>query len=218
MSSVPATLQGLAAPAAATAEAFPGEGLLVNLLNFLDGADGNPYGTFLNSSLTNGFVSAGYTSPAIVAPAVFAGLADINAVALGAEDSAVPAMGSGEGNASGIPARSPSGPINLPPLDDAAEIAYTSGGGVTAGVNQSTLVGRLSVPQTWTASTAVANYSGTAAPGGGWNSTAIAPEAAASGMPGFPGMAAPGMYGHSFGSPPRYGFRPTIMGRPPAAG
>jgi PPE-repeat protein len=215
MSSVPSTLQGLAAPAA-TAEAFPGADLLANLLNFLDGNDGNPYGIFLNSSLTNGFVSAGYTSPAIVAPAAFAGLADINAVALGAQESAIPPMGSGEGNATWIPAGTPGNPVSLPPLADVIQTAYARGG-VTAVTNQSTLVGRLSVPQTWTVATAVANHAGAAAPGGGWNSTAIAPEAA-SGVPGVPGMPAPGMYGHSFGNPPRYGFRPTIMTRPPAAG
>lgn len=216
MSSVPAALQGLSSPAAATAEAFPGEDLLVAFLNFLDGNDGNPYGTFLNSNLVNGFISAGYLSPAVVAPAVFAGLADVNAVALGAQDEDVPAMGSGEGNASGIPAKSPSSPLNLPPLTDVEDMAYTTGG-VTAGTNQSALVGRLSVPQTWTAATAVVNHAGTAAPGGGWTSNAIAPEAAA-GMPGIPGMPAAGMYGNSMGSPPRYGFRPTIMTRPPAAG
>ncbi|MBX9640109.1 MAG: PPE family protein [Mycobacteriaceae bacterium] len=216
MSSVPSALQGLAAPAAGL-DAIPGAGLLADLLNFLDGHDGNPYGIFLNSSLVNGFISAGYTSPAIVAPAVFAGLADVNAVALGAQESAIPPMGSGEGNASWIPAGSPANPTNLPPLMDVAEASFTTGGGVTAGINQSAVVGRLSVPQTWTAATAVANHAGAAAPGGGWTSTAMAPEAAP-GMPGIPGMPTAGMYGHSFGNPPRYGFRPTVMGRPPAAG
>ncbi|OBK29729.1 hypothetical protein A5634_17870 [Mycobacterium asiaticum] len=216
MSSLPSTLQGLASPAA-TAEAFPGADLLAGILNFLDGNDGNPYGIFLNSSLVNGFVSAGYISPAIVAPAVFAGLADINAVALGAEEgSAVPPMGSGSGNPSWIPADSPLSPTNIPPLMDVAEASYSTGG-VTAGINQSVLVGRLSVPQTWTAATSVVNHAGAATAGGGWTSNVVAPEAAA-GVPGFPGMPGAGMYGHSFANPPRYGFRPTIMGRPPAAG
>ncbi len=216
MSSVPSTLQGLSAPAAGL-DAIPGSGLLADLLNFLDGNDGNPYGIFLNSSLVNGFVSAGYISPVLAAPAVFAGLADINAVALGAQQSAIPPMGSGEGNAGWIPAGSPANPTNLPPLMDVAEASFTTGGGVTAGTNQAALVGRMSVPQSWTAATSVVNHAGTADPGGGWTSTAITPQAAA-GMPGIPGMPAPGMYGHSFGNPPRYGFRPTIMGRPPAAG
>ncbi|MCV7195029.1 PPE family protein [Mycobacterium angelicum] len=218
MSQVPGSLQGLASPAAASPlDAFPGAGLLADLLNFLDGNDGNPYGIFFNSSLVNGFVSAGYVSPAIVGPAIWAAMADINAVALGAEEGAsVPPMGSGEGNPSWIPANSPANPTNLPPLSDASAISWNSGG-VTAGTNQAALVGRLSVPQSWTEATAVANHAGAAAPGGGWTSTAAVPQAAA-GMPGVPGMPAAGIYGHSFGNAPRYGFRPTVMGRPPAAG
>ncbi|MHA7653133.1 PPE family protein [Mycobacterium sp. ML4] len=215
MSSVPSTLQGLSAPAAAL-DAFPGAGLLADLLNFLDGNDGNPYGTFLNSNLVNGFVSAGYVSPAIVVPAVWAGMADINAVALGAQGNAVPPMGSGEGNPSWITPDSPSGPIGVPTLGDTAEMSMTTGA-ITASTNEAALVGRMSVPQSWIAATAVVNHAGTADPGGGWTSTAVVPQAAA-GMPGIPGMPAPGMYGNNFANPPRYGFRPTIMGRPPAAG
>ena len=37
-------------------------------LDFLDGADGNSIGTFLNSSLVNGVVSGSYVSPAIITP------------------------------------------------------------------------------------------------------------------------------------------------------
>lgn len=222
MSAVPGSLQGLASPAATSPlDAIPGAGLLADILNFLDGNDGNPYGIFLNSSLVNGFVSAGYISPAIVIPAVWAGMADINAVVLGAQGSALPPMGSGEGNPSWIPAASPDNPISLPILNElAADRPVGSpgvGGGVSAGMNEAALIGRMSVPQSWTAATAVANHAGAAAPGGGWTSSAVIPEAAA-GMPGVPGMPAPGMYGHSFGNAPRYGFRPTIMGRPPAAG
>ena len=215
MSSVPSTLQGLSSPAAAI-DAIPGADLLADLLNFLDGNDGNPYGVFLNSSLVNGFVSAGYISPAVVVPAVWAGMADINAVALGSQGSALPPMGSGEGNPTWIPANSPDGPVGIPTLGDVAEASAVTRG-VTGGINEAALVGRMSVPQSWIAATSVVNHAGAANPGGGWTSTAAAPEAAA-GVPGFPGMPAPGMYGHSFANPPRYGIRPTIMGRPPAAG
>ncbi len=219
MSSVPDALQGLASPAAALSPSSlaagldPG-GLLAGILNFLDGNDGNPYGIFLNSSLSNGFVSAGYVSPAVVGPAVWAAMADINAVALGAQEgAAVPPMGSGEGNASWIPAGTPASSATLPSLG-ATTAAASPAAVVAAGTNQAAMVGRLSVPQTWTAATSVANHAGAAAPGGGWTST-VAPEA---GMPGLPGMPLGGMSGQSFGNPPRYGFRPTIMGRPPAAG
>ncbi|WP_456319818.1 PPE family protein [Mycobacterium ulcerans] len=150
MSAVPASLQGLASPTAASPiDAIPGSGLLAALLNFLDGNDGNPYGVFLNSSLVNGFVSAGYVSPAVVGPAIWAAMADINAVALGAQESAaVPPMGSGEGNPSWIPAASPASPESLPVLGE--ETAATLGtGGISAGMNQAELVGRMSVPQSW---------------------------------------------------------------------
>ncbi|CAM2859959.1 PPE family protein [Mycobacterium intermedium] len=219
MSSVPSSLQGLASPAAASdilANLDPG-GLLAGILNFLDGNDGNPYGVFLNSTLVNGFVSAGYVSPAVIGPAVWAAMADINAVALGAQQGAgLPPMGSGSGNPSWIPGSpaNPASPESLPPLGE-----FTAARGVSAGLNQAAVVGRLSVPQTWTAATAVANYAGTAAPGGGWTSTAVVPEAAAAGMPGVPGMPGAGIFGNGYANnAPRYGFRPTIMGRPPAAG
>lgn len=220
MSSVPSTLQGLAAPAAA-AEAFPGADLLAQFLNFLDGNDGNPYGTFFNSNLVNGYVSAGYVNPAIVGPAVWAAMADINAVALGSQaDAALPPMGSGDGNSTWINPGSVGSSAGLSGVPEmaVASAGMSSAGGITAGTNQAAMVGRMSVPPAWTVATAVVNHAGTANPGGGWTSTAMAPAAAAAGMPGVPGIPAPGMYGHSAGSPPRYGIRPTIMGRPPAAG
>jgi PPE-repeat protein len=218
MSSVPSTLQGLSSPAAA-AQAFPGSGLLADILNFLDGNDGNPYGIFLNSSLVNGFVSAGYVSPAIVGPAVWSSMADINAVTLGGQGQALPPMGSGEGNETWLPAGSPPVSAGLAGASGlgGASAGSTGVGGVSAGINEAAVVGRLSVPQSWTAATAVANHAGTAAPGAGWVGTATSPEPAA-GMPGVPGIPVGAGFGHSFASPPRYGFRPTIMGRPPAAG
>ncbi|OSC39687.1 PPE family protein [Mycobacterium decipiens] len=212
MSSVPTALEGLASPVAVASplDAVPGlnsalsgpGGLLSDILNFLTGADGNPYGNFLNSSLVNGFTSAGYVSPDLITPAVTGALADINAVSAGG----LPGITAPEG-----------GHLNLPALASGVTPAPASGGGVTAGTNVATLVGRLSVPQAWTAATQVANHAGTALPGAGWTSTANMPEAAA-GMPGVPGVPATGVFGHSFGSGPRYGFRPTIMARPPAAG
>lgn len=223
MSSVPSTLQGLSSPAAAL-NAIPGNRLLVDILNFLDGNDGNPYGIFLDSNLTNGFVSAGYVSPAIVGPAVWAAMADINAVAIGSQEgSSLPPMGSGDGNGTWLTPGSAIGPGGT---SGPAAIAGTVPGvagvssvtGVAAGSNQAALIGRMSVPQSWVEATAVVNHAGAAAPGGGWTSSAVTPEVAAAGMPGLPGVPAPGIFGNSMANPPRYGFRPTIMGRPPAAG
>ncbi|EUA93516.1 PPE family protein [Mycobacterium ulcerans str. Harvey] len=200
MSAVPASLQGLASPAAASPiDAIPGSGLLAALLNFLDGNDGNPYGVFLNSSLVNGFVSAGYVSPAVVGPAIWAAMADINAVALGAQESAaVPPMGSGEGNPSWIPAASPASPESLPVLGE--ETAATLGtGGISAGMNQAELVGRMSVPQSW-AWQQRWPITPVRQPGRRLDQYGRCPEAAV-GMPGIPGMPA-GIYGHSLGNAP----------------
>jgi PPE-repeat protein len=97
-----------------------------------------------------------------------------------------------------------------------------SGSAVSAGVGRATLVGAMSVPQSW----AAAAPPGTSAPlmassSGGW---AIAPGAGteAAGVPGMPGMPAMpvgGSGGRGFGfAAPRYGFRPTVVAHPPAAG
>jgi PPE-repeat protein len=219
MSAVPTALQGLSSPVSAAsnpAAAIPGQGILADLLNFLDGADGNAYGTFLNSSLFNGFVSAGYVSPAVIEPAVTGAMADINAVSVAAQPAAaaLPPMGAGSGNALWTP-------LVTPPAAGMAGATGLDLSGVSAGTSQAALVGRLSVPQSWTAAAQVANPAGTTFPGGGWTS-AVGPAAGTvnavpAGMPGVPGM--PGAAtGYGFGHGPRYGFRPTVMPRPPAAG
>jgi PPE-repeat protein len=222
ISSIPTALQSFSSPLAAAnpAASIPGLGFLDGILNFLDGADGNAIGTFLNSSLANGFVSAGYVSPAVVEPAVTAGMADINAVAVAAEPdaAAIPPMGSGSGNALWTPIANAAAGVATPFGADGlgTASAVMPSGGISGGISQGALVGRLSVPQTWTVATSVANHAGTALPGGGWTSSAPVPNAAG-GMPGVPGMPAGGAAG-SFAHGPRYGFRPTIMSRPPAAG
>jgi len=82
------------------------------------------------------------------------------------------------------------------------------------------LVGKLSVPPTWTAAAQVANHSGVTFAGGGWTN-AVGPtggghEAVSAGMPGMPGTAS-GRSG-GFGHGPRYGNRLTVMGRPLSGG
>jgi PPE-repeat protein len=218
MSAIPTALQGFSSPLSAAANpaaAIPGQGILDGILNFLDGADGNPIGTFLNSSLVNGFVSAGYVSPAIIEPAVTAGMSDINAVAISSAPgiAALPPMGSGAGNPGWLPLLTPGAGAGIPGVD--------MGQVVSGGTNQAALVGRLSVPQSWTAATQVENHAGATFAGGGWTN-AVGPGAGAveagpgamPGMPGMPAATAGGGYGHG----PRYGFRVTVMPRPPAAG
>lgn len=202
-SSIPASLKQLTSPVSAAA-APQDFGILGQILNFLDGADGNSIGTFLNSSLVNGFVSAGYTSPAIIAPGVFSGLADFNSLAPGE------AGPGGPGVTSMI---KPAPPVPTP----AAAVPNV---GVSVNTSGSTLVGRLSVPPTWTAAAQVANHSGVTYAGGGWTN-AVGPSGGANnavpaGMPGMPG--ASGSRQGGFGHGPRYGNRLTVMGRPLSGG
>jgi len=201
-SALPAALQSLASPLSSLsngASSLPTpSGVISNILNFFSGQDGNPLGDFLNSNFFNGLSSAGYVNPAIIWPAITSGLSNIKELEPGA--AAVPGAGSE------LPAlASVHGPASVPGL-----------GGVSAAPARSVLVGRLSVPQSWTAATQVANHSGVALPGGGWTGTVV-PESS-SGIPGMPGIPAAGPAANHFGSGPRYGFRPTVMARPPAAG
>jgi PPE-repeat protein len=186
-------------------------------------ASGGGVWDFLDSNFVNGIVSGGYINPAIVEPAVMASMADVNAVALGAEPgiTALPPMGSGEGNGVWLPVLAPSGPTSAAfgsasmPLGSAG-LPGANLSGVSAGTNQAALVGRLSVPQSWMAAAQVENHAGAALPGAGWTSTAL-PESSA-GVPGMPGVPVASTAGRHFGSGPRYGFQVTVMPRPPAAG
>ncbi len=198
MSGVPGSLQQLASPAAASPfDVLPQDGLLVDILNFLDGNDGNPYGIFLNSNLVNGIVGGQYVSPAVLSPAVTDAMADVEAVGEGASDAA-------------------------PAAADAASVeaglteAQSGSASVSAGANQAALIGRLSVPPSWTAATEVAGHSAIALPGAGSAGTTVVPAGAAT--PGMPGMPAPAAYARSWGNGPRYGSKLTIMPRPVAAG
>jgi PPE-repeat protein len=199
-SAIPSSLNQLTSPlSSATNAATAPTGSLGGLLDFLDGADGNPFGTFLNSSLVNGVVSGAYVSPAILTPAVTSGIADFNSLSAGA------AAAGGAGFTGMV---TPQPPVSVPNL------------GVSVNTSGSTLVGKLSVPPAWTAAAQVANHSGVTYAGGGWTN-AVGPtggsaQAVPAGMPGMPGMA--GGRSGGFGHGPRYGTRLTVMPRPPSAG
>jgi PPE-repeat protein len=202
ISSVPSSLNQLTSPlSSATNAAAQPAGLFTDFLNFLDGADGNPIGTFLNSTLVNGVVSGAYVSPAILTPAVTSGIADINSLGPGM-------AAAGGAGVTGMVTPTPPAPVSVPNV------------GVTVNTSGSTLVGKLSVPPTWTAAAQVANHSGVTYAGGGWTN-AVGPTgggtgAVPAGMPGMPGAAA-GRSG-GFGHGPRYGNRLTVMGRPLSGG
>ena len=179
----------------------------------------------LNSNFLNGIISGGYINPAIVEPAITASMADVNAVQLGAQPTtqAIPPMGSGSGNAGWTPisgALAPGAanlPGGVPPLG-ASGVPGTDSAWISAGSNQASTIGRLSVPQTWTMAAQVENHAGAALPGGGWSSTPAPVTPATAGAPGMPGMPVGNSGGRSFGNGPRYGFQVTVMPRPPAAG
>jgi PPE-repeat protein len=189
-SAVPAALQSLGSPLASLQT--------------------GPVWDFLDSNFVNGWVSAGYFNPAIIEPAITAAMADVNAVSVAAQPAAtvLPPMGSGSGNGTWLPIGSAGLGVGSVPGADLS--------GVSAGVSRAAFVGRLSVPQSWTEAVSVVNHSGAALPGGGWIGTAV-PDSSV-GMPGMPGMPMARTAGYSFGHGPRYGFQPTVMPRPPAAG
>jgi PPE-repeat protein len=199
LSSVPSSLNQLTSPVSAAANP---QGFLGQFLDFLDGADGNSFGTFLNSSLVNGVVSGSYVSPALVTPAITSGLADINSLQ--------PSVESAPGGAGVTDMIKPlaAAPVSVPSV------------GVSVNTSGSTLVGRLSVPPAWTAAAQVANHSGVTYAGGGWTN-AVGPTgggtgAVPAGMPGMPGASSAKSGG--FGHGPRYGNRLTVMGRPLSGG
>jgi PPE-repeat protein len=229
MSTVPTALQGLASPAsglggmlgAGGANPFaPGSNTattgISGLLNLLDGQTGSAFGSFLNSTFLNGFTSSAYWSPAIISPAVTSALADIGFLAvLGPGGAGLnPALlMSGVGSSPGA------GAPGLGNIGSATPAALPSLGGsaVSAGMGRATLVGALSVPQNWAAATPVTSAQVTPIPAAGWTAAPGVEEM--SGMPGMPGMPMVGSAGRGFGfAIPRYGFRPTVMAHPPAAG
>ncbi|MDT5219427.1 MAG: hypothetical protein QOF15_1532, partial [Mycobacterium sp.] len=183
-------------------DAISQTGIFADLLNFLDGADGNAFGVFLNSDFVNGLVAAGFVAPGLLVPSTTDAIADVNAVAEGAEpDAASAAAGAGIADSAAT----------------TATITQSGAGGVTAGTNQAAMIGRLSVPASWTTAVEVASHGGVALPGAGSTGTAAVPAAAA-GTNGVPGMPAANAYARSWGNGPRYGTKLTIMPRPVAAG
>lgn len=199
-SALPSALQSLATPAASDSGLW----------------------AFLDSNFVNGFVSAGYTNPAVIQQTVTAAMADINAVGVSSTPgaTALPPTGAGAGAETWEPIVA--APVSPTPYTSGAVQLGSAGvpGVVSAEVARGAVVGQLSVPSAWTEATQVANHAGAALPGGGWTSTATAslPESSG-GVPGMPGIPGVGPTSpHHFGSGPRYGFRPTIMARPPAAG
>jgi len=223
VSSLPNTLQGMASPAAGVNPFAPGSNTattgIAGFLNMLDGQTGSAVGSLFSSGLSNGFLSGNWANPATLSPAVTSALADIGFLGVAGQGTAGlnPLMLSGSAASSAMGAAG-----HVGSLAGSLGSSGLGGSAVSAGVGRATLVGAMSVPQSW----AAAAPPGTSAPlmassSGGW---AIAPGAGTEtagmpGAPGMPGMPVAGMGGRGFGfAAPRYGFRPTVVAHPPAAG
>ena len=106
-------------------------------------------------------------------------------------------------------------PKAVPALGGALGGGAHTAGSVSGSIGSAGSVGKLSVPAAWSGATVPASHA-SAVP---VSTVSAAPEA--SGNPGnllggMPLAGTGGAGGH--GSGPRYGFKPTIMARPPAAG
>lgn len=95
----------------------------------------------------------------------------------------------------------------------AATGAAANAGGVAAGLGKALPMGALSVPPSWTPVTAVTN------PAAGALTSSAALPAVAEGMGGLPMAPIGPMGGNRYGRVlPTYGFKPSVMAKPPAAG
>jgi PPE-repeat protein len=193
ITNTPQTLQGLAAP----------------LQPPTTGAEGISTG-----DLTNGLTNLMSSSFSPMSAAGISGFAADMAVVRGA------AIAAGD-------------PLGLGAIDPFTPMLGALGGGLGSGMHglgaglgglgtasatmsQASMVGGLSVPQAWAAAVPATGPAGGVA-ATGWTVAAHAPQAGAAGMPGVP-MAGAGQ-GRSYGfAAPRYGFKPTVMGRPVVAG
>jgi PPE-repeat protein len=211
ISAVSSALQGLASPTSASGLDGILDGLGANLFasgsgssstalaalfNTISGADGSPIGNLLNANIWNTIFSSGFYMPGnwMGTAADFAGLSG----------------GQAASAALGDIAAGPLGPALSGPLGAIGSF----GNSVQAGLGQAAIVGKLPVPPIWTAAAPLTSPLGSSL---GGTPMVAPPPAVAAGMPGVP--LGSNMAGQGFGRAiPQYGFRPTFVARPPAAG
>jgi PPE-repeat protein len=224
VSTLPNTLNQLASPlssaAVGTNPFAPGSNTattgIAGFLNLLSGQSQSAFGSFLTSGFSNGILSGNWLNPASISPAVTSAFGDIGFLAVAGQGTGFnPALFSAA-----------TGPAAMSTVGHVAPAISSMGspGLVSAEMGRATLVAKVSVPQSWaTAAPAATQPVGTLpAAAEGW---AIPPGAGLeemAGTPGMPGMPAipPGSLGtRGYGfAAPRYGFRPTVVAHPPAAG
>jgi PPE-repeat protein len=169
---------------------------LSGLAGLLSGSDNSALGTFINgnffsTAVTNGALAGGPFNPQFILNSI-AGFNFLNAAKAAG---LLPGLGDMFGLGSG-----------------ALGSTGLTGLGTSAGMGHAGLVGGLSVPPSW-ATAASIKPAATALPANG-----LSEIGASSGGPG--GLAAPlgGMGGRLRRAIPKYGFRPVVIPRPPAAG
>jgi PPE-repeat protein len=181
---------------------------LAGIMNFFSNSNPNLIGAFLNnasvSGLSNGFTTNGMLNPTTFIDSQMA-LGSLSAA--GASTSGLEDLAAGLGSSASL-----------------ASAVSVPGAAATAAVGQASLVGALSVPPTWAGTGAtVSTVAATTQVGAGaYHSFGAATpmvmeEAGAVGMPGVPLAGIPGAHEDEFAEP-IYGFRPRVIGRPPAAG
>ncbi len=222
VSSLPNALQSMAAPVAGTNPFAPGSNTattgISGLLNLLSGQSGSAFGSFLNSTMANGFLSGNWVNPASIMPAVTSSFGDIGFLAVAGQSigGMNPALFTGA-------AAAPSAMSTVGHVGSAMGALGSPGLGgsaVSAGMGRATLVGTMSVPHSWAPAAPAASPTATASPAEGWYMPPGVEEASATpGMPGMPGMPMAGGTARGWGfAAPRYGFKPTVVAHPPAAG
>ncbi|WP_406815637.1 PPE family protein [Mycobacterium sp. M23085] len=193
-----------------TSNATTSGSLYEYLTQFFDGNNNTALGNFLNSnffsnSILNGSIAGGPFNPQTIIGTMQGVLAAQHATTLGG-------LGDFAADADGL-AGAEAASAGL-----ASRTALGSGvGGVSAGVGNAQLVGSVSVPQGWAAAANIApGHTAVQATG----VTGLTDPAAAPGAGGPGGVAGPvGGSGRRLRRAiPKYGFRPVVMPRPPAAG
>ena len=182
---------------------------LAGIMNFFSNSNQNLIGAFLNNASVSGLSNA-FTTNGILNPTAFIdsmvtinGLGAVSATTSGLEDLAA-------------------GLASAPAL--ASATTALPGAAASAALGEASLVGALSAPPSWagTGST-VSTIARTTQIGAGVYhgfgaaTPMVMEEVGAVGMPGMPLAGIPGPNEDEFADP-IYGFRPRVIGRPPAAG
>ncbi|ORV51612.1 hypothetical protein AWC05_25825 [Mycobacterium florentinum] len=182
---------------------------LAGIMNFFSNSNQNLIGAFLNNASVSGLSNA-FTTNGILNPTSFVdSMVTINGLgAIGATTSGLEDLAAGLASAPALATAA----TNLP------------GAAASAALGEASLVGSLSVPSSWAGAGATVSTVATttrigagAYHGFGAATPMVMEEVGAVGMPGVPLAGIPGPHEDEFADP-IYGFRPRVIGRPPAAG